>query len=57
MEATAAAKEINTAELSADAIVHIVGEKSLNTELLVDFMDGELEFTCLFRPTEACRTP
>ena len=50
MEATVTAKEINTAEMSADAIVHIVGQKSLNTELLVNFMDGELEFACLFSP-------
>lgn len=51
MEATAAAKVINTAELSADAIVHIVGEKSLSTELLVDFRDDELDFACLFSPS------
>jgi len=51
MEATAAVKEINTVEQSAHAIVHIVGERSLNTELLVDYMDDELDFACLFSPS------
>jgi DNA-binding NarL/FixJ family response regulator len=48
MEATAAASETNTAGLLTDAMVHIVSQKSLNTELLVDFMAEELEFTCQF---------
>ena len=46
MEATAASKEIKTAKLPTDPMIHIVGEKSLHTELLVDFMAAELESTC-----------
>ena len=52
MESTATASKIETAELPTDAMIHIVGEKSLNTELLVEFIDRKLEFTCLFSPIE-----
>ena len=50
MEATAAAENTKIDESPADTIVHVVGEKSLHNELLVDFMDGELEFDCRFSP-------
>ena len=52
MKATATAIKIKPAELPADTMIHIVGEKSLNTELLVDFMARKLEVTCLFSSIE-----
>jgi DNA-binding NarL/FixJ family response regulator len=53
MEELAARTEIETAELPTETIVHIVGEKSLNTELLVDFMEDEFEFTCRLSAKDA----
>ena len=50
MELIAAARKIKTAVLSSDTMIHIVGEKSLHTELLVDFLDEALQFTCRFTP-------
>jgi len=52
MELIAAAREIKTAVLSSDTMIHIVGEKSLHTELLVDFMVEALEVTCRFAPKQ-----
>ncbi len=52
MKGTAAAKNTLIDKSPADAMVHVVGQKSLNTELLVDFMAEELEFTCRFSPDE-----
>ena len=56
MKVTAAENEIKTAAVPTDVMIHIVGEKSLKTELLVDFLDGELEFTCRFTPTDNLTT-
>jgi len=51
MNATAAASKFRTTELPTNTIIHIVGEKSLHTELLVEFLDKNLEFTCLHSPS------
>lgn len=53
MKATAAASKVKTAEIPTETIIHIVGKKSLNTELLVDFMARNLDFTCLLSPIES----
>jgi DNA-binding NarL/FixJ family response regulator len=52
MEATDAAGEITTAQRPAYPMIHIVGEKSLHTELLVDYMDEAFEHTCRFAPRQ-----
>jgi DNA-binding NarL/FixJ family response regulator len=52
MDAIAAATQVETAKMPTDPIVHILGEKSLNTELLVDFMHEKLEFACRFSPRD-----
>jgi len=53
MQVTAAASKVKTAEMPTETIIHVVGKKSLNTELLVDFMARNLDFTCLLSPIES----
>jgi hypothetical protein len=48
IEATSSARKIKSAELLSNTLIHIVGEKSLHTELLVDFMVEELASICRF---------
>ena len=48
MEANAAAKLNPVVEPQTDVMVHVVGEKSLHTELVVDYIGGELAFDCRF---------
>lgn len=48
MEATAAERDSQIAELLTDTIIHIVGKRSVHTELLVDFIGRELAVDCRF---------
>ena len=48
MEATPAAREVESSEPLPVSMLHIVGTKSLQTELLVEFMAAELEVSCRF---------
>ena len=56
MEVTTTENEIKLAKVPTDAMVHIVGSKSMETDLLVDFLDRELEYTCRFTPIDNLMT-
>jgi DNA-binding NarL/FixJ family response regulator len=46
MEATAAEKYANRSGPQPDNIIHVVGQRSLNNELLADFIGSELQTGC-----------